>query len=157
MTHPVISSRSSNASPQPMPSKQDDQVAECQIEGRAAAILNRNNNGHDNNNSISSSCNHSHPLLLLLLPSNGDANELSPTAVEATSRGPKTPVLRKLGEKTPPGTLKRSKDRPTSSCKSWCEQYSQTFLAKTIDTPLPQPGPFEEDDFIIVAPEPEQD
>ncbi len=48
---------------------------------------------------------------------------------------PKTPVLRKVGEKTPPGTLK--KDRPTSSCKSWCSQYSQSFLAKTIDTPLP--------------------
>lgn len=46
---------------------------------------------------------------------------------------PKTPVLRKVGEKTPPGTLKR--DRPKSSCKTWYDQYSQAFLSKTIDTP----------------------
>jgi hypothetical protein len=39
---------------------------------------------------------------------------------------PKTPVLRKVGEKTPPGTLK--KDRPTSSCKTWCSQYSQVSI-----------------------------
>jgi hypothetical protein len=64
----------------------------------------------------------------------------------ATSAGSKTPILRKIGEKTPPGTLKKSRDRPTSSCKLWCEQYSQTFLAKTIDTPLPDPGPYSSDD-----------
>ena len=58
------------------------------------------------------------------------------------------PVLRKVGEKTPPGTLRKSKDRPTSSCKSWCEQYSQTFLAKTIDTPLPDPGPYADENDI---------
>ena len=46
---------------------------------------------------------------------------------------PKTPVLRKVGEKTPPNTLRR--DRPQSSCKSWYSQYSQGFLSKTIDTP----------------------
>eukprot|EP00090_Calanus_glacialis_P028976 TRINITY_DN46469_c0_g1_i1.p1 TRINITY_DN46469_c0_g1~~TRINITY_DN46469_c0_g1_i1.p1 ORF type:complete len:805 (-),score=127.92 TRINITY_DN46469_c0_g1_i1:229-2286(-) len=60
---------------------------------------------------------------------------------------PKTPVLRKVGEKTPPGTLKR--DRPKSSCKSWYSQYSQGFLSKTIDTPemdLPPLGDEEEDD-----------
>ena len=60
--------------------------------------------------------------------------------------GSKTPVLRKVGEKTPPGTLKKSKDRPSSSCKLWCEQYSQTFLSKTIDTPLPDPGPYTDED-----------
>ena|ERR1719445_546982 len=79
---------------------------------------------------------------------NGDANEkeeettLAPSSPVAAE---KTYVLRKVGEKTPPGTLKKSKDRPTSSCKSWCEQYSQTFLARTIDTPLPDPGPYSED------------
>ena len=57
---------------------------------------------------------------------------------------PKTPVLRKVGEKTPPGTLK--KDRPTSSCKSWCSQYSQSFLSKTIDTPLPNDEQLPNDD-----------
>ena len=65
----------------------------------------------------------------------------------ANRSGSKTPVLRKIGEKTPPGTLKKlSRDRPTSSCKLWCEQYSQTFLAKTIDTPLPDPGSYSSDD-----------
>ena len=63
--------------------------------------------------------------------------------VENKSERPKTPVLRKVGEKTPPGTLKR--DRPTSSCKSWCNQYSQSFLAKTIDTPLPSVEPVTDD------------
>ena len=70
--------------------------------------------------------------------SNGNATTTRP--------GPRTPILRKIGEKTPPGTLKKSRDRPTSSCKLWCEQYSQTFLAKTIDTPLPDPGPYSSDD-----------
>ena len=69
---------------------------------------------------------------------------MSPSSVG----GSKTPVLRKVGEKTPPGTLRKSKDRPTSSCKSWCEQYSQTFLAKTIDTPLPDPGPYADENDI---------
>ena len=63
--------------------------------------------------------------------------------LENKSERPKTPVLRKVGEKTPPGTLKR--DRPTSSCKSWCSQYSQSFLAKTIDTPLPNVEPLNDD------------
>ena len=81
---------------------------------------------------------------------NGDANEKEEEEEETTlASSPveteKTYVLRKVGEKTPPGTLKKSKDRPTSSCKSWCEQYSQTFLARTIDTPLPDPGPYSED------------
>ena len=71
--------------------------------------------------------------------SNGNANEASP----------KPPVvLRKVGEKTPPGTLRKlSKvDRNAGqSCKSWCQEYSQTFLAKTIDTPLPDPGPCDEE------------
>ena len=60
---------------------------------------------------------------------------------------PKTPVLRKVGEKTPPGTLKR--DRPKSSCKSWYSQYSQGFLSKTIDTPeidLPPLGDEDDDE-----------
>ena len=74
-----------------------------------------------------------------------DVNEKDPEPV-AKEKEP-TYVLRKVGEKTPPGTLKKSKDRPTSSCKSWCEQYSQTFLARTIDTPLPDPGPYTEDDL----------
>ena len=72
--------------------------------------------------------------------SNDDNNERSP--VVST---PNTPVLRKVGEKTPPNTLKR--DRPQSSCKSWYSQYSQGFLSKTIDTPdieLPPLG--DEDD-----------
>ena len=73
-----------------------------------------------------------------------DVNEKDPEPV-AKEKEP-TYVLRKVGEKTPPGTLKKSKDRPTSSCKSWCEQYSQTFLARTIDTPLPDPGPYSEDE-----------
>ena len=79
---------------------------------------------------------------------NGDANEKEEETTLASSSpvaAEKTYVLRKVGEKTPPGTLKKSKDRPTSSCKSWCEQYSQTFLARTIDTPLPDPGPYSED------------
>ncbi len=41
-----------------------------------------------------------------------------------------TPILRKVGEKTPPGTLTRNKSN--SSCKSWYSQYSQAFLSKTI-------------------------
>ena len=80
---------------------------------------------------------------------NGDANEKEEEEETTLASSPveteKTYVLRKVGEKTPPGTLKKSKDRPTSSCKSWCEQYSQTFLARTIDTPLPDPGPYSED------------
>ena len=76
---------------------------------------------------------------------NGDANEKEDPA-SAPPQPEKTYVLRKVGEKTPPGTLKKSKDRPTSSCKSWCEQYSQTFLARTIDTPLPDPGPYSQDE-----------
>ena len=59
----------------------------------------------------------------------------------------KTPVLRKLGEKTPPNTLKR--DRDQSSCKSWYSQYSQGFLSKTIDTPdieLPPLGDEDDDE-----------
>ena len=68
------------------------------------------------------------------------------TTTSSNRSGSKTPVLRKVGEKTPPGTLKKSKDRPSSSCKLWCEQYSQTFLSKTIDTPLPDPGPYTDED-----------
>ena len=68
------------------------------------------------------------------------------TTTTTTRSGSKTPILRKIGEKTPPGTLKKSRDRPTSSCKLWCEQYSQTFLAKTIDTPLPDPGSYSSED-----------
>jgi len=53
----------------------------------------------------------------------------------------KTPVLRKVGEKTPPGTLKRKEnnvtDGPQPSAKSWCTQYSQAFLSKTIETETP--------------------
>jgi len=55
--------------------------------------------------------------------------------------------LRKVGEKTPPNTLRR--DRPQSSCKSWYSQYSQGFLSKTIDTPdieLPPLGDENDDD-----------
>ena len=60
---------------------------------------------------------------------------------------PKTPILRKVGEKTPPNTLMR--DRSQSSCKSWYSQYSQGFLSKTIDTPdieLPPLGDEEDED-----------
>ena len=76
-----------------------------------------------------------------------DANETVVVPETVAKEKEPTYVLRKVGEKTPPGTLKKSKDRPTSSCKSWCEQYSQTFLARTIDTPLPDPGPYPEDDL----------
>ena len=72
-----------------------------------------------------------------------DGKERSPAVVST----PSTPVLRKVGEKTPPNTLKR--DRPQSSCKSWYSQYSQGFLSKTIDTPeieLPPLGDEEEDE-----------
>ena len=77
-----------------------------------------------------------------------DANEVEDVPEKPAAATDKEPtyVLRKIGEKTPPGTLKKSKDRPSSSCKSWCEQYSQTFLARTIDTPLPDPGPYTEDE-----------
>ena len=105
-----------NTSEQQEGSQQDDQVAECQVES-----VNRDNNSiiHKPQQEDTSS--------------NGNANE--------------APILRKVGEKTPPGTLKKlSRDRPSSSCKTWCQQYSQTFLAKTIDTPLPDPGPLEEDE-----------
>ena len=64
---------------------------------------------------------------------------------------PRTPVLRKVGEKTPPGTLKR--DRPQSSCKTWYSQYSQGFLSKTIDTPeieLPPLGDEDEEERYLV-------
>ena len=58
--------------------------------------------------------------------------------VDATN---KTPVLRKIGEKTPPGTLKRKENNVTDgtqpSAKSWCTQYSQAFLSKTIETEPP--------------------
>ena len=59
-----------------------------------------------------------------------------------------TPVLRKVGDKTPPGTLKKkdSANYAGSSCKSWCEQYSQAFLSKTIDTPVPDVEAFEDED-----------
>ena len=74
---------------------------------------------------------------------NDDNKETSPTVVST----PNTPVLRKVGEKTPPNTLKR--DRPQSSCKSWYSQYSQGFLSKTIDTPeieLPPLGDEEDEE-----------
>lgn len=55
--------------------------------------------------------------------------------------GTKTPILRKIGEKTPPGTLKKRQNSATDgnqpSAKSWCNQYSQAFLSKTIDTQAP--------------------
>ena len=72
-----------------------------------------------------------------------DDKTVEPNVVVA----PKTPVLRKVGEKTPPNTLRR--DRPQSSCKSWYSQYSQGFLSKTIDTPdieLPPLGDENDDD-----------
>ena len=53
----------------------------------------------------------------------------------------KTPVLRIIGERTPPGTLKKKEnnvaDGQQPSAKSWCSQYSQAFLAKTIETGTP--------------------
>ena len=67
--------------------------------------------------------------------------------VVASPESPKTPVLRRVGEKTPPNTLKR--DRSQSSCKSWYSQYSQGFLSKTIDTPdieLPPLGDEDDED-----------
>ena len=76
--------------------------------------------------------------------SNDDNKETSPVVNTST---PNTPVLRKVGEKTPPNTLKR--DRPQSSCKSWYSQYSQGFLSKTIDTPdieLPPLGDEDDDE-----------
>ena len=49
--------------------------------------------------------------------------------------------MRKVGEKTPPGTLKRRDNISTEgaqpSAKSWCTQYSQAFLSKTIETETP--------------------
>lgn len=104
-------------------SQQDDQVAECQVES-----VNRDNNSIIHNSKPQQESTNS----------NGNANEPQQT-VAGLAKQP--PILRKVGEKTPPGTLKKSRlDRPTSSCKSWCQTYSQTFLAKTIDTPLPDPG-----------------
>ena len=96
----------------------------------------------------------------LLSSANGNANEPASSGLRsgfhstkpaplspALMAGSSVPVLRKLGEKTPPGTLKKvSHTEPVNSCKSWCEQYGQTFLAKTIDMPLPDPGPYAEDD-----------
>ena len=71
--------------------------------------------------------------------SNDDNKEESPVVSTPT-----TPVLRKVGEKTPPNTLKR--DRPQSSCKSWYSQYSQGFLSKTIDTPEIELPPLGDED-----------
>ena len=67
--------------------------------------------------------------------------------VVASPESPNTPVLRRVGEKTSPNTLKR--DRSQSSCKSWYSQYSQGFLSKTIDTPdieLPPLGDEDDED-----------
>ena len=103
----------------------------------------------------------------LLSSANGNANEAttanhhqprtsSGRATPATASGRATPtaassavpVLRKVGEKTPPGTLKKlSHSEPgVNSCKDWCQQYSQTFLKNVTDTPLPDPGPYSEDE-----------
>jgi hypothetical protein len=104
----------------------------------------------------------------LLSSANGNANEATTTsfhrqrrtssgrATPATASGRATPtaassavpVLRKVGEKTPPGTLKKlSNSEPgVNSCRDWCQQYSQTFLKNVTDTPLPDPGPYSEDE-----------
>ena len=103
----------------------------------------------------------------LLSSANGNANEATTTnhhqrrtssgrATPGTASGRATPtaassavpVLRKVGEKTPPGTLKKlSHSEPgVNSCKDWCQQYSQTFLKNVTDTPLPDPGPYSEDE-----------
>ena len=39
-----------------------------------------------------------------------------------------------MGEKSPPGTLKRreSSDQRAESCRDWCARYSQSFLNKTL-------------------------
>ena len=76
-----------------------------------------------------------------------DVNDTDNGNVVVSPDSPKTPVLRKVGEKTPPNTLKR--DRSQSSCKSWYSQYSQGFLSKTIDTPdieLPPLGDEDDED-----------
>ena len=83
-------------------------------------------------------------------PNSKDLNENETTDngnVVVSPGSPKTPVLRRVGEKTPPNTLKR--DRSQSSCKSWYSQYSQGFLSKTIDTPdieLPPLGDEDDED-----------
>lgn len=125
--------------------QQDDQVAECQVES-----VNRDNNSiiiHNTPKPLNQTASNSpgeavveavsEPSSELLSSSNGNANEISK----------KAPVLRKLGEKTPPGTLRKlSKIDRIDSCKSWFQDYGQTFLAKTIDTPLPDPGPIDDDE-----------
>ena len=52
-----------------------------------------------------------------------------------------TPVLRQVGDKTPPGTLLRSRQpgAGSTSAKEWCQQYSQAFLSNVIDTSAPLP------------------
>merc|ERR1712241_1620056 len=79
-------------------------------------------------------------------PEEASEDSSDPEGDKLESSSPqKTPVLSRVGEKTPPNTLKR--DRSVSSCKSWYSQYSQGFLSKTIDTPdieLPPLG--DEDD-----------
>lgn len=43
-----------------------------------------------------------------------------------------TPVLSVVGDKTPPGTLKRNPPAANSSVKDWCSKYSQSYLSKTL-------------------------
>ncbi|CAB4059050.1 NLGN [Lepeophtheirus salmonis] len=73
-------------------------------------------------------------------PSSSSSLTIAPLPLQVPSANPVldrkvTPVLRKIGEKTPPGTLKRDALRRQESCKSWCSTYNQSFLSKTIETP----------------------
>ena len=69
-----------------------------------------------------------------LLPTSCSTETLKVSVDAATCS---TPILRKVGDKTPPGTLKkREPTQQPSSCKEWCEQYSQAFLSNVIDTPV---------------------
>lgn len=69
--------------------------------------------------------------------SNKSLEELKFTAPAENS----PPVISTLGEKSPPGTLKRRgpEGGGQSSCRNWCSQYSQSFLARTIETTPPPP------------------
>jgi hypothetical protein len=62
------------------------------------------------------------PISLLLLR---QRQQLQRKPIEA-------PILSRVGDKSPPGTLKRVQQAQQPSCRNWCSTYSQSFLNKTI-------------------------
>ncbi|TRY67456.1 hypothetical protein TCAL_04351 [Tigriopus californicus] len=48
------------------------------------------------------------------------------------------PVISNVNDSLAPGTLRR--DRPVSSYREWCSQYSQSFLSKTLEGSVSPPG-----------------